>query len=263
MEIGIIPKKATIIVGDGVMNNIFKSPIKLTLILAMGLMTIFIVMSISNNSNTATDYRGPLPLWISKWIDMPVCAPPCWENLTPGVSSFLEAKAAINDRADIENLYLGVGPLSKNQILLNWYFSDEGGSGEIFSDLEGEKISSIVLHTNPNRKKTLSLEGIVLKFGDPDEITVVHCLPEDRLICEIRLLYLENGLAVKFRSIPTYKNSKDPFFYINVAPNAEVTEIMLFPPSRSEYIQSTSNKIRDDLDRVSRWDGFGKYTFTN
>lgn len=243
------------------MDNFFKSP-KIIIILALGLFTIFIGISISNLDRPAIDYRGPLSLWLSTWIDLPSCVPPCWENLTPGVSNFTEAQTAFSDREDIDNFHIGVGPLAKDQKILDWYFSDKGGDGQIYSDLKGEKIASIVLSTNPHNNKTLNLEEILLKFEEPDDITVIHCLPENGPICELRLLYPEIGIAFMFRSIPTYENSEEPFLDIDVDPKAEVTEIMFFPPGKSGYIEATSNRIRDDLERVQGWNGFGKYTFS-
>src|SRR6266496_222154 len=46
---------------------------------------------------TATDEAyirptlSPQPDWLVRWLNEPICQPPCWENVTPGKTSFKDA----------------------------------------------------------------------------------------------------------------------------------------------------------------------------
>jgi len=34
----------------------------------------------------------PRSNWVNNWLNNPVCQTPCWENITPGLTTILEAK---------------------------------------------------------------------------------------------------------------------------------------------------------------------------
>src|SRR5689334_19085430 len=38
-----------------------------------------------------TPTLSPKPDWLVRWLNEPVCLPPCWENITPGNTSFTDA----------------------------------------------------------------------------------------------------------------------------------------------------------------------------
>jgi hypothetical protein len=217
---------------------------------------IFALVSCSKTGTSSSTSIEELPSWLSFLEKTSICTPPCWEDIIPGESSFTNANATIRNRSDVENIYQDSGPLSKSQKKLSWHFTESGETGEIYSDLDGIKVATIIIHT----KNPIPLEKIVSHFGPPDELSMSQCLPEGKLTCTTSLLYPEIGLAIRFYSFPITKEN-NPNYKINILPDLKIYEMILFSSGIDGYVQATKNKVADNLDRTWKWEGFGDYSY--
>lgn len=50
---------------------------------------------------------SPKPDWLVRWLNEPVCQLPCWENITPGKTSFTDALAIANTISGVKVSYVG------------------------------------------------------------------------------------------------------------------------------------------------------------
>jgi hypothetical protein len=62
-----------------------------------------------------TPTLSPQPDWLVRWLNEPVCQPPCWEKITPGKTSFADALAIAKITSGFE-----LGHVGDNSIQLNY-----------------------------------------------------------------------------------------------------------------------------------------------
>lgn len=240
------------------MNSSFiRSHNKIMLFLAasLGLLIYIVLVSVTESSVPETGLE--IPDWLLRSLDNPMCDPPCWNNITPGKSYVDEAYDIIHSQSEIKGIYQGGGSLSDHQRILTWYYQNASDSGEIYSDLDGKYVITIILYL----REYITLEEVISRFDTPDQLTLFTCLSEEGPACEPRLLYLDEGLAFKFTTVPMKKSGNDKGFYIAVNPEDKIMEIMFSLPGINGYVQSTKNKHLDVLDRSWRWIGYGEYSY--
>jgi|WetSurMetagenome_2_1015567.scaffolds.fasta_scaffold257975_1 hypothetical protein len=202
------------------------------------------------------------PAWLSRWLESPVCAPPCWENITPGISQFSEAEDVMLHLPEVGIPYISVGRLDFKQKTLSWSFKNSSNRGAIYSDEAGKLVLTIGIEIQ-NLGNPLTIQEIIAHFGPADQISLLGCTFRDGSMCHARLLYLKTGLAIQFRASTIDENNNDQHFKINVRPENEVEQLLFSIPGIEEYVLSTNNFGVDRLDRIWDWKGYGEYLALN
>jgi hypothetical protein len=204
------------------------------------LFCIFVVLIIS-----ACGQSKPTP---QDFITKPICQIPCWENITPGIStrSDVEAKVqnssveSINEiifqeRENIRNspevLFYQQKPNSSEQSLL----------GEII--IKDDKVMLIGMSGDLG----LTIEEAIALYGTPDEI--VYTIENgDKIQAKVCLLFHSNGLILSYLS-DINEIKLDPNQYLN---GMYLYDVKLFPQNLFGYVFS-----KEDYDNHRK--SWGKY----
>src|SRR5689334_4396309 len=106
---------------------------------------VLLIITVVSCSNVSTPPAVPSvtpdrpPNWWISWLAQPVCKPPCWQNITPGITTFAEAVSILEQTPGTTITY-------KSKDGLDWEFSKEEGGMLVASPdgtVEGFSIGSI------------------------------------------------------------------------------------------------------------------------
>jgi hypothetical protein len=201
-------------------------------------------------------YYDPPPADKSFMTDIP-CAPPCWQNLTPEMSTRTDVESFIKDLSPSEKETLagsGVMPPSL------WDFF--GGGRKMYSwtnrlevarriEVEHNRVVFIVVGID----FVLPLETVVAHFGTPEYIfTQVTYYHHAGMFYELEVYYPHQGIV--FRSVLDAQETGE------VRPDMLADEVCFFAPGDLEnYFKGagyTSGYMDKHMRSIKPWPGFGR-----
>lgn len=211
-------------------------------LMGCGLLIIFSVSCQSNSTGIAIPSVTPesAPKWWTSWLAQPVCKPPCWQNITPGVTSVDAAVSLLEDMPKVTIIYNGKYGLS-------WNFGTKTEEGNISISKDG-KVSSLWLANSSS--ESLYLKEIVAKYGFPKYVKPYDCREG---MCATVLVYPDRGMLLDV----FMKNSgtvSDP--QIEIVPDTVVDRVYFIEPGMENF-----QKVLDfqDYDLLMDWKEYGKY----
>lgn len=187
-----------------------------------------------------TPTLSPKPDWLVRWLNEPVCQPPCWENITPGKTSFADALAIAKITSGFE-----LGHVGDNSIQLNY----NQGSVLLMSR-EDANIQWIDLDTNFT---SLELGEIVDRYGFPDEMIKYGLPSPEGSSVWIALLYYDLGMVVTFYALPD-----DPWNRVNLSPDTSIASIQFYAP-QLEYYFNEPPEYGVSFSPAIKLNGYGNY----
>jgi hypothetical protein len=207
-------------------------------------------------SASPTSTPQPLSAWTKKWLTHPSCQPPCWEGITPGVSTITDTLQIVRSMPGIKDLN---GPLqypNSNAQEVKWHFIDTlNEGGRAISDNEGHFLKSIALGFN----KSLTLADVLPVYGPPSKLVFSDCRGDPiGSVCTIQLIYLSSGMLLNLYLPATHE--RENTFTAKITPDTEVHTIWFFPPGLEGYNSSFFPPI-DQPDRLMNWNGYSTYTY--
>lgn len=124
--------------------------------------------------------------WINTWLTSPLCNPPCWEGITPGITTIDQSYAILNNHRQIISI-------SKDPNYVTWYFEpkNKSGAGLLFS--EGLRNGTIEIISLTPEKGDLLLGDVIGKFGEPDQVMFTG---GDTSAILTYLVYPKQGMAL-------------------------------------------------------------------
>jgi len=167
---------------------------------------------------------SPKPDWLVRWLNEPVCQPPCWEKITPGKTSFTDAQAIANTLSGIRVSYVGHEDirLESNQYdAYNFAFLLSQG------DVNIQVISLTTSYTS------LELSEIVDRYGFPNEM-INSDFFDNSAIRSIDLLYYDLGMVITIKRLPG-----DPWNKVNLSPDSSIQGISFYAPQLKYYFNSS------------------------
>ncbi len=184
---------------------------------------------------------APSP-WIDVILNDPDCAPPCWNGITPGVTTMDEAWAIIQAEPGLIDLVYSGGETSRAGI--DWTFSNPDGRGTVYSSSTDYSTVDRICFDSRGAYPLFSLKEVIEYLGEPD---IFYLFPRNFKAYETKLYYPERGIHMDVSYIPGpwYSNC------IEVLPDNE-TEMLCFsrPFPRDE-----------DNSQWLDWEGYGIYKF--
>lgn len=157
--------------------------------------------------------------WVNSWLNNPKCDLPCWESITPGVTTLKEGNEIASQLSGVEKVD---GPYSIHNgqaigIVMN---GCDGNSYIVLRDnkFDDNTIDSIFLSTSCSEDNT-TVKEVITTYGDPN-YTWASWIESG---CHRNYLYLEKGMLVtgfKERQI----------LFSRVDPEILVSYIVLFEP---------------------------------
>ena len=183
---------------------------------------------------------SPQPDWLVRWLNEPVCQPPCWEEITPGKTSFADALAIAKATSGFE-----LGHVGDDSIQLNY----NQGSVLLLSR-EDANIQEIDLDTSYT---SLELSEIVDRYGFPDEMIKYGLSGPEGSSVWIDLLYHDLGMVISFYALPD-----DPWSKVILGPDTSIALIKLYVP-QLEYYFNEPPEYGVNFSPAIKWNGYGNY----
>ena len=188
--------------------------------------------------------------WVTRFFKETDCSLPCWEGITPGVTTIHEAAELLASNSLFDLLY---GPKLRfedpTQYEIVWKTKQqktEGGQARSLGT--GDLVWWLNLGFT-GEGPTITLEDIVTNFGEPDSLII----EEDRGLCIGKFFYEKEAMVINFQHRCKLKMS--------VNKNEEVESIWLFPTGISSFpeIKYFQSNI---LQYLLEWNGYGRYPIT-
>jgi len=162
------------------------------------------------------------PGWIIDWLKNPVCTPPCWQGIQPGVTS----KDSVED--------------------IQRQFPD--------MSLETRRGTSIVqlISLNLPMDDHLPIGLIVSKYGQPSYVRLYKCDPNAR--CETHIVFPDLGMA-----LDAYPDNIGAGGHnaVRLSDNTSIFRIYLLEPGIASYHASFNGGPDEGL---IRWTGYHEYS---
>ncbi len=196
---------------------------------------------------TEEPYRptlSPKPDWLLRWLNEPVCQPPCWEKITPGKTSFTDAQAIANTISGAKMSYVGDD---------NIRLKDNQYSAYNFAVLLSRGDANIQEMALTTRYTSLELSEIVDRYGFPDEMIQFSIFDNQLAPYWIDLLYYDLGMVITFERLPS-----DPWNKVNLGPDISIGTIRFYA-SQLEYYFNSSQWLGMVVSPAIKLKGYGVY----
>jgi hypothetical protein len=182
--------------------------------------------------------------WVTSWLTHPTCQPPCWENITPGVTTMDEAVKIVYQIPGVEITWLPtMSGATEGEKSLQWSFGPSG-FGWIGTERWQEIVSEIHLGTAGEQK--LLLSEVISAYGNPSSVAKKSCHGEllSSASCIYSIVYMDREMELDI-GIHDYQK-------VDVQADTEISTI---------YFYSQIGASLDGSGIV--WSGYGKYDFSD
>lgn len=183
---------------------------------------------------------SPKPDWLARWLNEPVCQPPCWEKITPGKTSFADALAIANTISGAKVSYVG-----DDNIRLNY-----NKGFVLLLSREDANIQEMDLSISD---ASLELGEIVDRYGFPDEMIKYGLPSPEGSSVWIDLLYYDLGMVISF-----YASPDDPWNKVILGPDTSIALIKLYVP-HLEYYFNEPPEYGVNFSPAIKLNGYGSY----
>jgi hypothetical protein len=201
----------------------------------------------SGGPATEKPYRptlSPTPDWLVRWLNEPVCQPPCCENITPGKTSFADALAIANTISGVKVSYVGDDNI---RLKSNQY------SAYNFAVLQSRGDANIQEIDLTTKYTLLELGEIVDLYGFPDEMIKFRSSGDQLATHWIDLLYYDLGMVITFDPLPG-----DPWNKVSLEPNTYIGTIRFYA-SQLEYYFNAPQWLGAIVSPAIKLNGYGNY----
>jgi hypothetical protein len=177
--------------------------------------------------------------WVTKWLENPACLPPCWEGITPGVTTITETFSILQKMPGVSKTENTRGKLTG--IPIRWYFDQSGGDGLVSEDDYGRVAS---LEIGFEYIQSLTVDEVITAYGLPTNVQAGRLQGNSGLY----IIYMDKGLILD-TTLPV-RNEK-----VFVSPDTRVNNLFFIPPGVDNYL-----KFMKSYYNISEWKGYGSYS---
>ena len=192
---------------------------------------------------------SPVNNWQTNWLEGIPCRPPCWEGITPGVTTFTQTTQILQKKNFVINLE--VDP-TRSRFMADTY-TNWSWISSIGLEPNGRNNNSSV-HTNEGSDKiayikvllNTTIAEVIKYYGEPEFINVDVYKGVDYVDKNIRFVYLKHGFMVV---------ASNTGLLHELLADSQINEIIFFVPNL-EGLEKIISK--DDL---TVWQGFESFRF--
>jgi hypothetical protein len=227
-----------------------------------------------------TNTPSPRNAWLTEWLAKPVCQPPCFLGITPGMTTITATVQLLTNTPGIqithgpttfmESLQLqltklpSIMPIAKltetpdvgilaydktKELEYDFTTPTRGDGGWIKTDASGETVIYNVI--DPGKDQFLRLSDIVGSFGPPSHVDLSNCQGNQ---CDVWLLYLPSGMALEMLLPAKFDENNTSTVVIN--PDLKVDNVWFYPPGQQGFKRAFNNHA----DTSIPWNGYISYT---
>lgn len=167
----------------------------------------------------------------SNWLRSEPCAPPCWEGITPGQSSYQEALAALETLPPVVTTKV-VTDMEPGEIngFINWEAAfTQGIQGGIYFEGQAGIVTALRFS-----QQSLTLQEVVDAFGPPSHILAYSSYSAHRATIgyAYEAVYIPHGFAVSFHGHPGKPA---------ISGEWEDFTLLFFPPTLEGFAHAQNN----------------------
>jgi hypothetical protein len=208
----------------------------IALLLLVGVSCQFnLARSVDSKANTVEN-------WWNVWLAQPVCQPPCWENITPGVTTYEAAISILESKPEIEITFT-------SEHGADWQFTRNNDEGGTLSASKDGIVRMIWLGSLSDRK--LRLHNIVEAYNYPIYVKPYDCREG---MCSTALIYPELGMFLNVHTENKGSSSEAP--RIEISPDTVVERVYFIEPGRESFLNLYQ---LEDTEVLFDWIGFSDY----
>jgi hypothetical protein len=162
-------------------------------------------------SNTVTPITSPTSAmkdWENRWLKGVPCRPPCFEGITPGVTTAQEAFILLQQNPLIKDVqFLPVSGRQEASIGWNWFNFDKSKSSDPhnprprggFATYELVTGKQIVKQIAPQGFSDLKLKDLIQAYGEPSHIdaSVLYNSHSSEYFYFTVVVYLNSGFSIR------------------------------------------------------------------
>ena len=185
--------------------------------------------------------------WVNEWLDSTACKPPCWEGITPGVTTLYQiSKETISSNNDLS--FEGPTPLSDGSFYFDWKQTENGiVYSTVHAATESDKDMTIgdILFDFGSEGTSITVSDVISHFGDPDYVGI----RVDMAGCGGTIFYQDKQVWLNIER----KNMSD---YYNIDKNTHLSWSFYYSElQRDEHLK----KLFPKPDQIQPWTGYGNY----
>lgn len=136
------------------------------------------------------------------WVEGKPCKAPCWENITPGLTTGTQAYATLQRNPLVKNVISEIHPNNNDKMVITWDWKspDESG-GEIHFFKNNNKVFWIRPYYYG--VDNIRLKALIATYGNPSHIYVTNLFfkqntyDKSKPVYLLDIYYKEKGFAVK------------------------------------------------------------------
>ncbi len=186
------------------------------------------------------------------------CSPPCWGNITPGVTTRAEVKSILPEIPWVKKSTIKEYPTQDQDDSVHWDGSSKAGDyfGRVY--FTKDVVSVIEISIDPG---SLSFADVIAKLGDPESIFVFTSKAEQTVVAVFALYPTKGYVFLDYYTNPTYDLQKT----IQIKSEEEVKAVW-YCDTENYFNYLTSGPI-DNLRpvwmerRLQKWNGYGGYEY--
>jgi hypothetical protein len=187
------------------------------------------------------------------------CAPPCWHNITPGVSTKKEVLASLQklngvDQNSIQDVEATWGNFSPK---VYWKFTNK--SRDIEGNIYFQNDFVTLIEIRPKRG-ALNLDNALQKLGEPEQILAIADSMEGVGWLNTYIFYPDKGVIL-FEHVRPFIND-DPAV---IEGNHQVMSVFYIDPNKFYDVMVTNQSLKLDPETIQKgiqpWKGYGEIVY--
>ncbi len=187
-------------------------------------------------------------------FEKPVCNPPCWENITPGITTKADALVILSkiDFVEQPSIDMNRPAIGFDDEIRFSAYNYHPISGSLF--ISRDRVSMIAFEFNLGT----TMQHAIDWFGAPENILVVHTSFFD----QITLLNIRKGFEFNYK---LFGNQNQYLDSSKIEPDSEVFGVLFFDPNQYQQVLNsrilaaytlTPDEIKSNL---RPWAGYGSF----
>jgi len=199
-------------------------------------------------------FAGCMPALQNKAaFDNPICPPPCWQNITPGITTKKDALNILSKISFVDQPVIDMSTSSmgfEDQIRFSAYTgSQRHAAGSIF--ISGDRVVVIAFETHLG-----TMQKAIDLFGDPEYILVV----QTGFFDEVTLLNTSKGISFAYKLF-----GYESLAASGIEPNTEIDYVIFYDPNQFQAILNSKILSAYTLDSdgtkkfLRPWTGYGSF----